>query len=50
MARTLKRYFWRLRLRYLESRIKEPFNLRLSLAIDRATVRVEELSDDLQTE
>lgn len=32
----LKRLFWRLRLRYLESKIKEPFDKKLSLKIDRA--------------
>ena len=34
--RKIKLLFWKLRLRYLESKIKEPFDKRLSLKIDRA--------------
>jgi|GEM_PF-6650631 len=43
MTRKLLKSFWLLRLRWLESRIREPFDPALSFAIDRATVKVEEL-------
>jgi hypothetical protein len=39
----LKILFWMLRLRWLERKIKDPFNKRLSLKIDRAIVKLEGL-------
>jgi hypothetical protein len=43
MQNYLLRLFWQFYLSWLESRIRDRFDRRLSLAIDRATVRVEKL-------
>lgn len=40
MIRLIKKLYWRLRLRWLESKMKESFNKELSLKIDQALERL----------